>query len=86
METPCDLRRDSRSLAFRDFYLDGDFGTNFFGKLKNKFPNSVYNDYEGGLITTTTAAFRVAAGEDSVGDDGYELSQFVGRSIGNLIT
>lgn len=86
LETPCDLRLDSRSLAFRDFYLDGNFGENFLGKLKNKFPNSVYNDYEGGLITTTTTAFRVAAGDESVGHDGYELSQFVGRSIGNLIT
>ena len=85
LENPCDLRRDPRSLAFRDFYLDGtEFGV-FIEMLKAKFPNSFYDDLNGGLIAITTAAFRLATGDDSVGDDGFELSGFVGRNIGNLM-
>jgi len=87
LENPCDLRRDPRSLAFRDFYLSRtDFGENFLVELRNKFPNSVYDDYENGQITITTTALRLAAGTESIGNDGYDLSEFVGRSIGNLIT
>lgn len=87
LETPNDLRHDPRSLAFRDFYLGrADFGEPFLEKLRTKFPTSVYDDHKLGQITLTTAAFRLAAGDDSGGDDGYELSEFVGRSIGNLMT
>lgn len=86
LENPCDLRNDPHSLAFRDFYLDrADFGIQFLEKLKTKFPNCVYDDQEGGQITITTAAFRLAAGDDSGEDNGYELSGFVGSSIGSLI-
>lgn len=87
LENPCDLRRDPRSLAFRDFYVSRtDFGESFLTELRTKFPNSVYDDYEGGQITITTTALRFAAGSESVGDDGYDLSEFVGRSIGSLLT
>ena len=86
LENPCDLRHDPRSLAFRDFYLDRDvFGEKFLEKLRSKFPTCVYDDNEGGQFTITTAAFRLAVGDDSGGGDGYKLSEFVGRSIGNLI-
>jgi hypothetical protein len=87
LENPCDLQRDSRSLAFRDFYLGRrDFGEKFLEELRSRFPNSDYDDHDGGQITTTTAAFRLAAGHESFGDNGYELSQFVGRSIGKMLT
>ncbi|TVQ04207.1 MAG: hypothetical protein EA381_00555 [Planctomycetaceae bacterium] len=87
LENPCDLRRDSRSLAFRDFYLDrGECGDGFLEELRVKFPNSLRADHADGQITITTPAFRIAAGDESVDDNGYELSEFVGRGIGNLIT
>lgn len=87
LENPCDLQRDSRSLAFRDFYLDrSDFGEKFLEELRSRFPNSDYYDHDGGQITTTTAAFRIAGGHESVDDNGYELSEFVGRSVGKLLT
>jgi hypothetical protein len=86
LENPCDLRRDSHSLAFRDFYLSrSDFGEDFLRTLRTKFPNSIYSENEGGQITITTTAFRVAAGYDSVGDDGFDLSEFMGKSIGRMM-
>jgi len=87
LETPCDLRSDSRSLAFRDFYLSrDDFGKSFLAELKKKYPNSVYDDYEEGQITITTAALRKAMGvESAVDDSGYDLSQFVGKNIAKIL-
>jgi hypothetical protein len=91
LETPCDLRLDSRSYAFFDFYLSrDDFGESFLAGLKSKYPNSAYDDYEGGQITLTTSALRNVLGVESAVDDnddnGYDLSQFVGRNIAKILT
>lgn len=89
LENPCDLRHDSRSLAFRDFFLDrGEFGERFIEELKARFPNCYCYDHEAGIITITSAAFLLAAGQDPVkaSDVDYELSRFVAASIGMLLS
>lgn len=85
LETPCDLKADSRTLAFRDFYLSrSDFGDAFLQDVRTKYPWGVNEILGDGQLTVTTAQFLAAFGRDvHVNCSSFELSQYVGKSIAN---
>jgi len=83
LESPCDLRDDPRTYAFRDFYLQAEqFGAQVLQELRSRFPNADYEDLRSGLVVTTTKSFvRKLDGFAFSSTDAYELSSFVGKMI-----
>jgi hypothetical protein len=83
LESPCDLREDSRTNAFRDFYLQRQhFGASTIQEIKSRFPNADYEDIGAGEIVTTTRSFvRNIDDFEFDSTDAYKLSTYVGKII-----
>lgn len=83
LESPCDLRDDPRTYAFRDFYLQSEhFGGKTFQEMKSRFPKADYEDLGCGVIVTTTKPFvRDVDRFEFSSSEAHELSAYVGRIV-----
>lgn len=83
LESPCDLRDDPRTYAFRDFYLQSEqFGVKAFQEMKSRFPNADYEDLGCGVIVTTTKPFvRDVDRFEFSSSEAHELSAYVGGIV-----
>jgi hypothetical protein len=81
LPTPCELRIDHKTRAFRDFYMSrGEYCERFFRDLVVGYPECSHEDFQDGVLTLTNKLFR--SGQNNVSlDRQASLSNFVGKQI-----
>ena len=84
LEEPGELRRDPRSLAFRNFYLGRRLGPRTRAGVLKLLPQTAYAlELDGGLYVSTSAELN-PDGRSIDSEDGQYLSTRIGRVIAGL--
>lgn len=82
LEAPCDLRKDPRTHAFRDFFLSSERYDALTQEIRRKFPNIYFDQLPTGQFITTSQLFSgVIMIPNPAACDPYSLSEYVGRRI-----
>ena len=85
LEAPCDLRKDPRTHAFRDFFLSSVWYDALMQDIRRKFPTIYFDQLPTGQFITTSQLFSgVSTIPNPKAFDPYSLSEYVGRRIATM--
>jgi len=85
LEAPCDLRKDPRTHAFRDFFLSSVWYDALMQDIRRKFPTIYFEQLPTGQFITTSQLFSgVSAIPNPKELDPYSLSEYIGRRIATM--